>query len=398
MSRPSWQTIGLVKWVIYYVSLMILAPLMLLGFRLRWEGLHKIPREGAFLLLGNHTSLLDPFWGAWPLLRPTRFMASAHLFRFPLIAIPLDAVGGFPKKKFVKDRESMATLSGFIEQGLPVMLFPEGTRSFDGRPGRVLPGIGRLTKRLDTSLVIVRNTTAHLCFPRWARYPRWMPVRLEYEGPLRFEQDATAEEIAAVVREKLSIDHKRLAPKWSLGFRMAHGLESWLWACPSCFAVDGLAPSTQNGNVIACEHCQSQWKVDVSCRLHSLGAASNTDVWDAHDAIKAHFGAPPVIDQRRFEDAGVIISETGSVAVIKRGEDPVELGLGRLELCQTHLRLCRDGGVVWDIPVEDLRAVSIEIANVLQVRTEEQLFQLIPTSRSTIKWAHFLRGWCPNLR
>lgn len=398
MSRPIWQTIGLSKYIIYYVSLTFLLPFMRGLFRLRWEGLNKVPQKGSFLLLGNHTSLLDPFWGAWPLFRPTRFMASAHLFRFPIIAVPLDAVGGFPKKKFVKDRESMATLSGFIDQGLPVMLFPEGTRSFDGRPGRVLPGIGRLTKRLDTGLVIVRNTTAHLCFPRWARYPRWMPVLLEYEGPLHFGPEATAEEIAAVVREKLSIDHKRKAPKWSVGFRMAHGLESWLWACPTCFSVDALAPSRRDGNIIACGHCASQWKVDVSCRLNSLGEASSTDVWDAHDAIKAHFGAPPVIDRQRFEDTGVIIAEPGRATALKRGEEPQELGTGQLELHEAALCLRQDGDVVWEVPTEELRAVSIEVANVLQVRTEDELFQLIPTSRSTIKWAHFLRAWCPNLR
>lgn len=382
----------------YYFALLLLTPLMLGVFRLHWDGLNKVPRKGPFLLLGNHTSMLDPFWGAWPLLRPTRFMASAQLFRFPILAWSLDTVGGFPKKKFVKDRESMATLSGFIEKGLPVMLFPEGTRSFDGRPRRVLPGIGRLTKRLDTELVLVRNTTAHLCHPRWARYPRWMAVHVEYEGPLRFPPEATAEEIAAVVQEKLAIPYKRPAPRWSVGFRMAHGLESWLWACPSCFAVDSLSPSRRNGNIISCKACAAQWKVDVSCGLNGLGDAHSTDVWDAHDAIHAHFGSPAVLDQQNFDENGIVLAEAGTAERLKRGEKPTLLGTGQLELNATHLRLHQNGDTIWQVDLTALRAVSIEIANVLQVRTEDDLFQLTPTSRSTIKWAHFLRHWCPNLR
>ena len=62
-----WRRIGLFQWSVYHISLTILAPLMLGLCRVRWSGRDKVPRDGAFLLLSNHTSVLDPVWGAWPL-------------------------------------------------------------------------------------------------------------------------------------------------------------------------------------------------------------------------------------------------------------------------------------------------------------------------------------------
>jgi 1-acyl-sn-glycerol-3-phosphate acyltransferase len=398
-SVRTWRQIGLVKWLIYYVALAILAPFILLVSRLRWTGLEQVPRQGAFLLLANHASTFDPFWDAWLLLRPTRFMGSAQLFRIPGLAWPLEAVGVFPKKKFVKDRASMEVLDGFFRKGLPVMLFPEGTRSFDGRVQRVLPGIGRLTKRLDADLVIVRNLTGHLCHPRWARYPRWVPIMVEYDAPVSFPQEATADEIAAFVQEKITVPHNRPAPRGSWGFRMAHGLEAYLWACPQCFTLDSLSPDPRRGNITRCRHCKARWKIDVSCRLRGLDQAPDTDVWDSNDSITAHFGSPPIADRGRFERDQIILDDLGSIGEVRRGETPHQIGAGRLQLHPDRLALCSPDGNTerWSLPLEDVVAVSIEVKNSLQVRTAEALYQVMPTQGSTIKWGHFLLHWSPGV-
>jgi len=398
--RPPWHQIGFLKWAFYYFALSLVGFLVLGVSRLRWTGREKLPKKGAYLLLGNHTSTLDPFWDAWLLLRPTRFMASAHLFRFPWLAWPLDAVGAFPKKKFVKDRESMKTLSDFFEQGLPVMLFPEGTRSFDGRQGRVLPGIGRLTQRLGADLMMVRNLTGHLCHPRWAHYPRLVPIQLEYDGPYSFPPEATAEEVAAFVAEKIAIKANRPAPRFSWGWRMAHGLDAWLWACPQCFTLDSLSPDPRRGNVTRCHHCQARWRVDVSCRLNGLDQTPDTDIWDAHDRIVAHFGSPPIADQERFEADELILDELGEIGELKRGSAPHPIGAGRLQLHRDRLALCTPDGVeeLWSLPLDVIVAVSVELQNTLQIRDADTLYQITPARGSTLKWAHFLRPWCTGLR
>lgn len=395
-----WRRIGLFQWSVYHISLTILAPLMLGLCRVRWSGRDKVPRDGAFLLLSNHTSVLDPVWGAWPLWRPVRFMASVQLFRFKLLGPIIRALGAFPKKKFVKDRGSMQTLATFFEKGLPVMLFPEGDRSFDGRPGRILPGIGRLTKRLDADLVFVRNLTGHLFQPRWARYPRFVPIVLEFDGPHTFEEGASVEEITDFVIDRLAIEADRPAPPRSWGWRMAHGLEQYLWACPHCFEVDSLSPSPRNGNVVACSRCGAHWRLDVSCRLSGIDGAPDTDVWRAHDAIEAHFGSPPVIDQERFESDGVILEELGEIGEMRRSADPRELGSGWLQLRTDRVSLSSPDGKTehWSLPLDEIVAVSLEVGNKLQLRTPDALYQIHPVQGAPAKWMHFLRPRCPKLQ
>lgn len=396
----SWQQIGLLQSGVYLFGLIILIPMMLGLCRIRWTGREKIPREGAFLLLANHTSALDPLWGAWPLWRPVRFMASVQLFRIRMLGPIIRAFGAFPKKKFVKDRGSMETLAAFFAQGLPVMLFPEGDRSFDGRPGRILPGIGRLTKRLSADLVFVRNLTGHLFQPRWARYPRFVPIVLEFDGPHHFSEDATAEEITAVVIERLAIEAERPAPPRSWGWRMAHGLEGYLWACPHCFALDSLSPLPTDGNTIACGSCHSRWRLDVSCRMRGADQLPDTDVWRAHDAIVAHFGSPPVIDPRRLDRDGVVLEELGAIGEMRRSSEPREVGSGRLQLRTDRLSLSSVDGKTehWSLPLDEIVAISLEVGNKLQVRTTEALYQLRPTLGAPAKWKHFLQPRCPKLQ
>ena len=56
----------------------------------RWQSnqRHVTPADGALLILGNHTSFFDPFFASWHMFRRCNYMASAALFRVPIIAWP----------------------------------------------------------------------------------------------------------------------------------------------------------------------------------------------------------------------------------------------------------------------------------------------------------------------
>ena len=71
-------------------------------------------------------------------------MGLTHLLNGAVLSWLLPLCGCFPKAKFVKDRDSMRTLAERYEAGDVIVLFPEGTRTFDGRTRAALPGIGRL--------------------------------------------------------------------------------------------------------------------------------------------------------------------------------------------------------------------------------------------------------------
>ncbi len=364
-------------------------------FRPRVTGAERLPRDGPYLLLPNHVSLLDPFWVGHPIGRPAWFMASRQVFRSRLLGPLLGSLGAFPKIKYVKDRAAMARVSELYEAGQVVVIFPEAERSWDGRTLTVLPGIGRLVKRLDARVVFCRILTGHLFQPRWARWPRWVPVRLEYSEPRTWGPEATPESIAADVQAAIALDpdgpEARLRPgERTFRWRSAWGLESYLWACPACFALGALRPHPDDGDAVACTRCGAAWDLGLEGELRPrAGAAEPSTVAAAYDAIRAHFGDPPVEDPARFERDGTILRcERARVGRVARGLDPEPWADGPMSLR-------RDAVVVGErrIPFAEVVAVAMELGNKVQLRTAEALYQVEPVGQSTLLWNDFIRAW-----
>lgn len=387
--------LGFTDWLIYRLTWLSILPLVKGPIRLRGFGHKSLPQDGPMLLLPNHHTVVDPFMAGWLPFRPSRFMASAQPLTIPFLGRWLKALGAFPKKKFVKDRESMQALQDLFDDGHQITIFPEGTRSWDGRPMPIGPGIGRLVKRLDTPVVLARMTSAHYFWPRWARYPRYVPVHIEYEGPLRWPDSTSAEDITADIKERLGRPQRIPEGYRIWGFRMAHGLPAYLWACPSCYALDGLRVSAHNSNHVQCRECGGEWAVTVDTTLDPVGdALPRLTVAEAYDAVDAHFGERPVADRRLFESDGLVLGG-GEGTLLKarstgRGFDA--LAEGALHLDAEGMGV-RGGSGVERLDYTQIRAVSVELGNKVQLRTEDALYRLVPRDGSVLKWGHFLHAW-----
>jgi hypothetical protein len=262
----------------------------------------------------------------------------------------------------------------------------------------VLPGIGRLIKRLDARVVVCRIQTGHLIFPRWADYPRWVPLQMDYSEALTWPAEATAEEITADIDRLIRIEPEPEIRGLSFGWRMAWGLPTYLWACPVCFEPNALQVHPDSGNAVRCAACGCAWTLDTSNHMRPRGGeAPALSVFTAYDRIRDHFGDPPALDRERFEREGVILDdESVHLGRILKGggTEPENLGSGRLELRADGLRLYADGPEPsWSLDLETVKAVSFEFGGKLQVRTAEAVFQIDPMGTSRIQWADFLRPW-----
>jgi 1-acyl-sn-glycerol-3-phosphate acyltransferase len=143
----------LLKWV-------FIGPLLKLVFRPRTEGADNVPFEGAAILASNHLSYAD--WLFMPLTLPRRvtFVAKAEYFTSP-------GIKGWFQKKFFSgagqvpiDRSSGGAAEGallsakkVLEQGELFGIYPEGTRSHDGRLYRGKTGVARLA--LETKVPVI---------------------------------------------------------------------------------------------------------------------------------------------------------------------------------------------------------------------------------------------------
>ncbi|MBN1337160.1 MAG: 1-acyl-sn-glycerol-3-phosphate acyltransferase [Deltaproteobacteria bacterium] len=376
-------------WSVLRILTFTLVPIL----RLSATGWRTLPRKEPYLFLSNHVTWVDPFAIGYFCNRRIHYLASAHWYPRPLIGSFLRLFGTIPKMKFTSDKNAMVGIEEWYRSGEVVGVFPEGRRTWDGRTLPVLPHIGRLVKRLDCPVVFCRILTGYYHQPRWAVYPRWAPFRMAYEGPIHYPAQATAEEIEADIQRRISVDPDAVpVPRWTFGWRMAWGLPNLLWACPHCFALEGLRVDPADGNAVRCRACGAAWRVDVASHLHPLaGPAVESTVAEAHSRLKEHFGDPP-----RADDAppGVVLQDPCTVAGIGADGTRTILADGMLQLTPTTLRIRpQEGHDAWEIPLASLGAVSVEGGATLQIRPPGALVRLEFPDVSVVKWRTFLGRW-----
>ena len=101
----------------------------------RWEvtGREHVPQAGGVLLVANHTSYADPpiVGAACP--RPVHFMAKSELFAIPLLSAFIRRTHAFPVKREAADQQALRRALRLLRGDRVLLIFPEGSRSPDGR-------------------------------------------------------------------------------------------------------------------------------------------------------------------------------------------------------------------------------------------------------------------------
>jgi 1-acyl-sn-glycerol-3-phosphate acyltransferase len=113
-------------WLLYQFFCFLFALIFRLIFRTRITGRDRVPRTGPVLLVSNHISLADP-----PLLgvaspRQVEFMAMVELFRHPVLARLVRAVGSFPVDRSRVDHSAAREAIRRLRAGRCISVFPEG--------------------------------------------------------------------------------------------------------------------------------------------------------------------------------------------------------------------------------------------------------------------------------
>jgi 1-acyl-sn-glycerol-3-phosphate acyltransferase len=153
-------------------------------FRLRIEGAEHLPRTGPVLAIANHASAVDPPIAGLALRRPARIMAKEELLRIPLVGAFLRSGGAFPVRRGEADRRALRMALEFLAQGDVVLMFPEGTRSPNGRLGPVHPGAALLALRAGAPVLPIAIVGGHRAMPRGAWFPRRVSVVARVGPPL----------------------------------------------------------------------------------------------------------------------------------------------------------------------------------------------------------------------
>ena len=191
----------------YWIVKAILAPILRLMFRPSVEGGEHFPVDGAAILAGNHTSFLDNFLIPLVVPRKVTFLAKSDYF-----------TGGGLKGKLQKsffagvgmipiDRSGGAASEAALRTGLRVLadgnllgLYPEGTRSPDGRLYRGKTGVARMALEAGVPVVPVALIGMFDIQPAGRMMPKIKKVRIRVGKPLDFSRYAGMEGDRFVLR------------------------------------------------------------------------------------------------------------------------------------------------------------------------------------------------------
>jgi len=203
--------------VAYWVLKLILTPVLRFFWRVRVEGIEHIPDEGPAILASNHVSFCDSIFLPLVLRRRITFVAKAEYFDDPKTAWFFRAVGQIPIKR-TGGSASMAALDSaaeVLEGGHLFGIYPEGTRSPDGRLYKGKTGVARLALRCRVPVLAVAMIGTKEVQPIGQVKPNlFRPITIRISPPMdfsRYADDPTNPTILRQITDEIMFELRSLS-------------------------------------------------------------------------------------------------------------------------------------------------------------------------------------------
>jgi 1-acyl-sn-glycerol-3-phosphate acyltransferase len=154
-------------------------------FRGEVVGTENFPREGPFLIASNHASHLDPPLVGSQIAKQMRFFARKSLWNNKLLAWWLDQVETIPVERDTGDIGAIKKVLQALKDDRAVVLFPEGTRSPDGKLQKPKAGVGMMACKSGVPVVPCRVYDSFAAFGKGRMLPRFgTPVTIVFGEPI----------------------------------------------------------------------------------------------------------------------------------------------------------------------------------------------------------------------
>ncbi|MEV7979709.1 lysophospholipid acyltransferase family protein [Streptomyces sp. NPDC086519] len=191
----------------YLLKYVLLGPLLRVVFRPRIEGLEHVPSSGPAIVAGNHLSFSDHFLMPAVLKRRITFLAKAEYFTGPgvrgrLTAFFFRSAGQIPVDRSGKEAGQAAIREGLgvLRKGELLGIYPEGTRSHDGRLYKGKVGVAVMALRAGVPVIPCAMIGTFEAQPPGKVIPNIRPVVIRFGKPLEFSRYAGMENEKAVLR------------------------------------------------------------------------------------------------------------------------------------------------------------------------------------------------------
>jgi 1-acyl-sn-glycerol-3-phosphate acyltransferase len=138
-----WSFLGVVKAIVFTFA------------RVEVTGKENVPRKGPLIVAANHFNNADPPVLGATMPRRLAFMAKNEMFQWPILGLAARLGGAFPVRRSEADLGALRKATAVLHNGEALAMFPEGTRSRDGRLHKAHPGTALLALRSEAPIVPV---------------------------------------------------------------------------------------------------------------------------------------------------------------------------------------------------------------------------------------------------
>jgi len=199
---PFEQRPFVIRWI-YVAFRSLLMATMIVVCGVRATGRHRTPMKGKALLLANHASYYDVIVLGVTQPRNIDFMARSGLF-VPILGWLIRTLGGFAIQRGGGGASGIKETLRRLRYESMVGMFPEGTRTHDGKLQPIKAGVMNLARKSGSTIGIAGIAGTYEAWPRQSPVPGSYPVTVVYAEPITPE-DLTGknEEEAAEMLEKL---------------------------------------------------------------------------------------------------------------------------------------------------------------------------------------------------
>ena len=320
--------------------------------------------EAPYLLLANHENSEDYFYLYYLAnAKNPSCLINEHYCNKLLFKTVVKHCGFIPKKLFTTDYGAAMKLKSLIKKGHPVVIYPEGRLSPDGRTNKIVEKCGEFYKELGTDIVLVKIEGGYYSKPKWRKRTYSTEVDVTVKRVLKKSEIAamSGKELERIIYETLYTDASLITNRRYRQRSKAAGLERLLYRCADC---GKLYTTIGKGNTLKCSSCGA---------VHTLDEKYHFT--DSPETIPAYYDAIRAMEEKEI-DSLILSSKvrmkmfSGKGKTIKNEEGEATLDKN----CFTY----KSSSTEFSIPVEKIPALEYKSGKRFQLYHDGNLCFFYP--------------------
>lgn len=192
---------------LYWLAMKIVrSGLRVIGVETKVVGMHNVDPAGTYIFMSNHVSNMDP-----PILVPliprrSSLLGKKEVWRIPILARALDMADIVPVERDNRDAaiQSIRKAGEVMRQGVNMSLYPEGTRSADGRLLPFKKGPFHLAVETGFPIVPVTMLNTYEMMPKGSMACKGGTATVVFHPPIDPKQFVSREELMQAVRDAIN--------------------------------------------------------------------------------------------------------------------------------------------------------------------------------------------------